>query len=102
MDVVSKTTVYMPVLYVEGQIKAALYGLNQPKRDIAMAKKAIKNALKIRCVYKENGARMLDSSIDGELLPPLSLAVLQQLAAKKPIKRARLKVKDDAFIATIS
>ncbi len=64
--------------------------------------KAIKNALKIRCVYKENGARMLDSSIDGELLPPLSLAVLQQLAAKKPIKRARLKVKNEAFIATIS
>ncbi len=53
MDVVSKTTVYMPVLYVEGQIKAALYGLNQPKRDIALAKKAIKNALNSLSAFTE-------------------------------------------------
>ena len=45
MEVISETTVYLPVLFVEGQIKAALYGLNQPKRDIPLAKKAIANAL---------------------------------------------------------
>ena len=53
MDVISKTTVYMPVLYVEGQIKAALYGLNQPKRDIALAKKAIANALNSLSAFTE-------------------------------------------------
>jgi type VI secretion system protein VasG len=63
--------------------------------------KAIRKALKTRCVYKENGARMLDSSIEGELLPPLSLAVLQQMAAKKPIKRAQLKFIRNEFVATI-
>ena len=64
--------------------------------------KAIKKALKVRCIYKENGARMLDSSIEGELLPPLSLAVLQQMAAKKPIQSARLKVKNNEFIAMVT
>jgi type VI secretion system protein VasG len=63
--------------------------------------KAIRKALKTRCVYKENGARMLDSSIEGELLPPLSLAVLQQMAAKKPIQRAQLKFIRNEFVATI-
>jgi type VI secretion system protein VasG len=63
---------------------------------------AIKNALKVRCVYKENGARMLDSSIDGELLPPLSLAVLQQMAIKKPIQSAQLKVENNEFVAMIT
>ena len=62
---------------------------------------AIKLALKSRCVYKENGARMLDSSIEGELLPPLSLAVLQQMAAKKPIQRAQLKIDNEEFMAII-
>ena len=51
--VVSKTSVYMPVLYVEGQIKAALYGLNQPKRDTALAKKAIANALNSLSAFTE-------------------------------------------------
>lgn len=63
--------------------------------------KAIRKALKTRCVYKENGARMLDSSIEGELLPPLSLAVLQQMAAKKPIQRAQLKFLKNEFVAII-
>jgi hypothetical protein len=53
MDIVSKTTVYMPVLYVEGQIKAALYGLNQPKRDITLAKRAITNALNSLSAFTE-------------------------------------------------
>jgi len=62
---------------------------------------AIKEALKVRCVYKENGARMLDSSIEGELLPPLSLAVLQKMATKKPIQRAQLKIENEEFVAII-
>ncbi|MFW5443457.1 MAG: type VI secretion system ATPase TssH [Methylococcaceae bacterium] len=63
--------------------------------------KAINKALKTRCVYKENGARMLDSSIEGELLPPLSLAVLQQMAVNKPIKRAQLKINNEEFVAIV-
>lgn len=45
MEIISETTVYLPVLFVEGQIKAALYALNQPKRDVPLAKRAIANAL---------------------------------------------------------
>lgn len=50
---VSETTLYMPVLYVEGQLKAALYGLNQPKRDTTMAMRAIDSALKSLTAFTE-------------------------------------------------
>ncbi len=62
---------------------------------------AIKGALKDRCIHRENGARMLDSSIEGELLPPLSLAVLQQMAAQKTFQKACLTFKDEEFLAFI-
>ncbi|WP_269510579.1 type VI secretion system ATPase TssH [Burkholderia sp. IMCC1007] len=53
--------------------------------------------LRARCVRHSNGARMLDASIDGDLLPPLSLAVLQRQAQRRTFERAELHWKDGAF-----
>ena len=61
----------------------------------------IKQALLSRCVHHENGARMLDAGIEGELLPPLSLEVLKRMAEKRPINRAFLKVNEGDFLAII-
>lgn len=55
--------------------------------------------LRTRCTRHENGARMLDASLDGELLPPLSLAVLQRIASGHPFNRAQLAWDGSAFIA---
>ncbi len=55
-----------------------------------------------RCMRHENGARLLDASIDGELLPPLSLAVLQQLAHGGAFSHATLSWNDAAFEARIT
>ena len=57
--------------------------------------------LRRRCSRHENGARLLDASIDGELLPPLSLAVLQRLASGAPFSRARLQWQSGAFSASL-
>lgn len=58
-----------------------------------------RDELRSRCTRHENGARLLDACIDGELLPPLSLAVLQQLAAGKALGNARLHWVQGAFVA---
>ncbi|MGL5969145.1 MAG: type VI secretion system ATPase TssH [Kluyvera sp.] len=55
-----------------------------------------------RVTRTENGARMLESVIDGEMLPPLSLLLLQKMAANKAIARIVLGVKDGAFTADIT
>ncbi|HAU5613624.1 TPA: type VI secretion system ATPase TssH [Citrobacter freundii] len=54
-----------------------------------------------RVTRAENGARMLESVIDGEMLPPLSLLLLQKMAANAVITRISLGVTDGAFTADI-
>ncbi|MCW2473234.1 type VI secretion system ATPase TssH [Candidatus Symbiopectobacterium sp. NZEC151] len=45
----------------------------------------------------ENGARMLESVIDGALLPPVSLQLLQRLSAGEPVRRVHFQVKEGQF-----
>lgn len=54
-----------------------------------------------RVTHAENGARMLESVIDGEMLPPLSLLLLQKMAANVAIARIVLGVADGAFTAVV-
>ncbi|ECG1332991.1 type VI secretion system ATPase TssH [Salmonella enterica subsp. indica] len=54
-----------------------------------------------RVTRAENGARMLESVIDGEMLPPLSLLLLQKMAANAAIASVVLGVADGAFIADV-
>ncbi|HBO3036091.1 type VI secretion system ATPase TssH [Pseudomonas aeruginosa] len=62
---------------------------------------AARDELRARCARHQNGARMLDASIDGELLPPLSLAVLQRLSRGDKIQRAQVGWCDGKFAATL-
>lgn len=54
-----------------------------------------------RVTRAENGARMLESVIDGEMLPPLSLLLLQKMSANTAISRITLDAKDGVFIADV-
>lgn len=54
-----------------------------------------------RVTRAENGARMLESVIDGEMLPPLSLLLLQKMASNTAIARIVLSVADGAFTAEV-
>ncbi|MFG1175223.1 type VI secretion system ATPase TssH [Erwiniaceae bacterium CAU 1747] len=54
-----------------------------------------------RATRAENGARMLESIIDGALLPPVSLLLLQKMAAGADISDIRLLVEDHAFSARV-
>ncbi|MDX7990471.1 type VI secretion system ATPase TssH [Xenorhabdus littoralis] len=54
-----------------------------------------------RATRAENGARMLESIIDGALLPPVSLLLLQKMAAGTPISAIRLTVAEHEFRAEV-
>ncbi|KMJ44467.1 Clp protease ClpV [Xenorhabdus khoisanae] len=54
-----------------------------------------------RATRAENGARMLESIIDGALLPPVSLLLLQKMAAGTQISAIRLTVAEHEFQAEV-
>lgn len=60
-----------------------------------------RDELRARCTRHLNGARMLDACLDGELLPPLSLAVLQRLASGDAFDHARLVWEGGRFAASL-
>lgn len=55
-----------------------------------------------RASRAENGARILESIIDGALLPPLSLLLLQYSARNEGIRTIRLFTQDAQFIAQVN
>jgi type VI secretion system protein VasG len=63
---------------------------------------AVVAELKSRCLRHADGARLLDASIDGDLMPPLSLAVLQRVAARSAFGTAQLDWDGERFVAEVS
>lgn len=59
-------------------------------------------AIRGRATRSENGARMLESIIEGELLPPVSLALLEKMAAREVVTEVRLGVIDGRFTGTVN
>ncbi|WP_410797645.1 type VI secretion system ATPase TssH [Marinobacter sp. M-5] len=59
-------------------------------------------AIRSRATRSENGARMLESIIEGELLPPVSLALLEKLAAREPVKSVTLGVEEEKFTGVVA
>lgn len=60
------------------------------------------DAIRSRATRSENGARMLESIIEGELLPPVSLALLEKLAAREPVNKVTLGVEEHRFVGTVA
>lgn len=50
-----------------------------------------------RATRAENGARMLESIIDGAMLPPVALLLLNKISAGEPISRVAFNVADGEF-----
>ncbi|ACA86797.1 type VI secretion system ATPase TssH [Shewanella woodyi] len=55
-----------------------------------------------RTTRTENGARMLEAIIDGQMLPPIALALLNKLADKEPVQTIRLSCVDGEFVGEVS
>ncbi|GAA0560435.1 type VI secretion system ATPase TssH [Halomonas salifodinae] len=73
------------------------------RRAEVVLDEALAAAIRARATRSENGARMLESVIDGELLPPLSRALLERLARQEPVSRVVLGVDGDGdFTAEVA
>jgi len=55
-----------------------------------------------RSTHSENGARMLEAIIEGQLLPTVSLALLNKLANQEPIQRVYLDAQNGEFVGEVS
>lgn len=55
-----------------------------------------------RATRAENGARMLEAIIEGQVLPPVSLALLNKLAAQEPVTHIRLTMQDLQFVGEVN
>lgn len=60
------------------------------------------DAIRSRATRSENGARMLESIIEGELLPPVSLALLEKLAGRETVNRVTLGVDGQRFTGGVA
>ncbi|UPQ87161.1 type VI secretion system ATPase TssH [Vibrio sinaloensis] len=54
-----------------------------------------------RATRSENGARMLEAIIEGQLLPPVSLALLNKLSQQQPVTRIYLAAQEGEFIGEV-
>ena len=54
-----------------------------------------------RVTRSENGARMLESIIDGALLPPLSLKLLQKMSSAEPVSRIHIRLEGGEFVSLV-
>ncbi|WP_395275130.1 type VI secretion system ATPase TssH [Enterobacter bugandensis] len=54
-----------------------------------------------RATRKENGARMLESVIDGALLPPVSMVILQKLSNGDAISRVHFSIESGNFTVEV-
>jgi type VI secretion system protein VasG len=57
--------------------------------------------IKRRATRAENGARMLEAIIEGQMLPPVSLALLNKLAERESVSRIRLTVNEHEFVGEV-
>ncbi|AVH33297.1 type VI secretion system ATPase TssH [Vibrio fluvialis] len=94
---------YMPLNkeVLELIVKGKLARLEKLFRDRYNAEVVIEDRLieeiLNRATRSENGARMLEAIIEGQLLPPVSLALLNKLAEKQPVHRIHLDAQDGEF-----
>jgi len=88
-------------LIIDGRLKKLVQQFKDKYNAPLTISKDIEQGLKDRCVHQENGARMLDAAIEGDLLPPLSLAVLKHMVGQKNIRQAEVSLSEGAFQATV-
>ncbi|MCE0559224.1 MULTISPECIES: type VI secretion system ATPase TssH [unclassified Motilimonas] len=102
-----ETVPYLP-LAPDVLIEIAQHKLNAVKQRLVDRYKAqvelsdsLVDEICRRATRSENGARMLEAIIDGQLLPPLSQVLLDKMAADEAISFIGLSCDDAEFVCTV-
>ena len=61
----------------------------------------VKEEILNRATRAENGARILESITDGQMLPPVSLLLLQKMSQNEEVKKIQFMIKDNKFVAKV-
>ena len=61
----------------------------------------VKEEILNRATRAENGARILESIIDGQMLSPVSLLLLQKMSQNEEVKKIQFMIKDNKFVAKV-
>ncbi|MCI4029069.1 type VI secretion system ATPase TssH [Dickeya dianthicola] len=85
------------VVIVQGKLSRLVTLLQQRFGAEVVIDASVPEAILRLANRSENGARMLESVIDGALLPPVSLQLLQRLSAGQPVSRIHFRVEDGQF-----
>ncbi|WP_109079367.1 type VI secretion system ATPase TssH [Aggregatibacter kilianii] len=86
---------------IDGKLKKLVMLLERRFDAKVVIEDEVKKEILRRSTRAENGARILESIIDGQMLPPVSLLLLQQIAANKEIKDIHFGIKNNRFIAKV-
>ncbi|WP_373980624.1 type VI secretion system ATPase TssH [Achromobacter sp. JD417] len=86
---------------VESRLQRLERQFNDRYQAQLMIDAAARDELRARCLRHQNGARLLDASIDGDMLPPLSLAVLKHLAGGQRFRQATVSWDGAVFHADL-
>ncbi len=70
------------------------------KATVEIASSVVEEILS-RTHRTENGARMLEAIIEGQMLPPISLALLNKLAKQETVSHIFIDVEDNQFIGKV-
>lgn len=70
----------------------------QTKHQINLAySSSVKEHLQNLCNRNDNGARIIDSLLEGQLLPPVSFKILEALGESDPIQTINIDIEDQQF-----
>ncbi|AZD86904.1 ClpB protein [Pseudomonas chlororaphis subsp. aureofaciens] len=86
---------------VDSRLQRLQKQFSQRYQSQLMIEPSAREELRARCLRHQNGARLLDASIDGEMLPPLSLAVLKHLANAHPFQSSTVSWNGTVFDAVL-
>lgn len=86
---------------VNGKLEKLRHLLENRFNTTVYIDEAVKTEILARANRAENGARILESIIDGQLLPPVSLLLLQAVAKEEKIAHIQFLVKNHQFIAKV-
>lgn len=86
---------------IHGKLGRLEHLLHQRFNAEVVIEPAVVEEILLRATRAENGARMLESIIDGALLPPLSLLLLQKMAVGATISHIRIAVEGGVFTAQV-
>lgn len=85
-------------LIVESKLQHLIDRLKTKHQINLACSQMVKTHIQHLCNRSDNGARIIDSLLEGQLLPPISLQILESLGESDPIQTINIDVEEHEFV----